>query len=209
MDAFLRGLGPSAERVLSGYMDRAAAGLIQLVTDEHRKVATKPTYVEVVELTTFDKIRTPRPETTFDRYGDFKGKRGIGFEGYLKSLYTQDWFDSSTERDAANILEDAPDITMWIRLQIGDLPILWTQAREYNPDFIAVDTDDTHWVVEVKMDKEMQSADVRNKRAARRWDNYVSGDESVGTCWRYLLVCETDVKNAKGSWDALKGFGGA
>lgn len=26
---------------------------------------------------------------------------------------------------------------------------------------------------------------------------------------RYLLVSETDVKNAKGSWEALKGLGGA
>jgi len=68
---------------------------------------------------------------------------------------------------------------------------------------------DQHWVVEVKMDKEMQSADVQRKRdAARRWANYVSGDDKVGTCWRYLLVSETDVKNAKGSWDALKGLGG-
>ncbi len=54
------------------------------------------------------------------------------------------------------------------------------------------------------MDKEMQSVDVQ-----RSWANYVSGDEKVGTCWRYLLVSETDVKNAKGSWDALKGLGGA
>jgi type III restriction enzyme len=209
VEAFLRGLGPSAEIILSGYMDRAAAGLIQLVTEEHRKVASKPTYGEVVELETFDRVRIGRPETTTDRYGDFKGKKGIGFEGYRKSLYAQDWFDSSTERDVANILEDAPDVTTWVRLQLRDLPILWTEAREYNPDFLAVDREETHWVVEVKMDKEMTSADVQGKRdAARRWANYVSGDEKVGTCWRYLLVSETDVKNAKGSWEALNGLGG-
>jgi len=190
-------------------MDRAAAGLIQLVTEEHRKVASKPTYGEVVELTTFDKVRIGRPETTTDRYGDFKGKKGVGFKGYGKSLYAQDWFDSSTERDVANVLEDAPDITMWVRLQIGDLPILWTEAREYNPDFITVDGEDTHWIVEVKMDKEMTTADVRGKReAARRWANYVSGDDKVGTAWRYLLVSESDVKTARGSWEALKRLGG-
>ncbi len=209
VDAFLRGLGPSAETLLSSYLDRAAAGLIQLVTEEHRKVATKPSYGEVVQLATFEKLRTGRPETTSDRYGDFKGKKGIGFEGYQKSLYAQDWFDSSTERDVANIVEDEPTITRWLRLQIGDLPILWTGAREYNPDFITVDREDTHWIVEVKMDKEMASADVRGKReAAQRWANYVSGDEKVGTCWRYLLVSEADVKTAKGSWEALKGLGG-
>ncbi len=209
VDAFLKGLGPSAETMLSGYLDRAAARLIQLVTEDHRKVASKPTYGEVVELATFDKPRISRLESTTDRYGDFKGKKGVGFEGYRKSLYAQDWFDSSTERDVANILEDASDITLWVRLQIGDLPILWTEAREYNPDFIAVDRQDMHWIVEVKMDREMTSADVQGKRdAARRWANYVSGDEAVGTCWRYLLVSETDVKTAKGSWEALKGLGG-
>lgn len=65
-------------------------------------------------------------------------------------------------------------VESWVRLQRNDLPILWTEGgREYNPDFIAVETDPegaTHWVVEVKMDKEMSSADVAGKReAARRW----------------------------------------
>lgn len=209
VDAFLHGLGPSAEKLLSSYLDRAAAGLIQLITEEQRKVATKPSYGEVVELTTFGKRRIGRPETTTDRYGDFKGKKGVGFEGYRKSLYAQDWFDSSPERDVANCLEDEAVITMWLRLQTGDVPILWTGAREYNPDFIAVAQDDTHWIIEVKMDKEVSSADVQGKReAARRWANYVSSDEKVGTCWRYLLASETDIKTAKGSWDALKALGG-
>jgi type III restriction enzyme len=54
----------------------------------------------------------------------------------------------------------------------------------------------------------MQSADVQGKRdAAKRWANNVSGDEKTGACWRYLLVCESDVKTAKGSWPALKGLG--
>lgn len=86
VDAFMKGLGPTAEKILSGYMDRAAAGLIQFVTEEHRKVPTKPTYREDFELVTFDKVRTGRPTTSSDRYGDFKGKKGVGFEGYRKSL---------------------------------------------------------------------------------------------------------------------------
>jgi len=209
VDAFLRGLGSTAEAILSGYMDRAAAGLIQLLTEEQRKVAPKPSYGNVVELATFDQVRIGRSETTSDRYGDFKGKKGVGFEGYHRSLYAQDWFDSSTERDVANILDDEPAITLWARLQIGDLPILWTGAREYNPDFIAADAQHAHWLIEVKMDREMTSAGVQGKReAARRWANYVSGDDTVGTRWRYLLVSESDVKMARGSWEALKGLGG-
>ena len=72
-----------------------------------------------------------------------------------------------------------------------------------------MDQDDTHWVIEVKMDKEMASEDVQEKRdAARRWANHVSADDSVRTIWRYLLVSETDVHTAKGSWEALKALGG-
>jgi len=94
----------------------------------------------------------------------------------------------------------------------NDLPILWTEGgREYNPDFIAVETDAegaTHWVVEVKMDKEMPSADVAGKReAARRWANHVTADAQVTETWRYLLASESDVRTAKGSWPALRQLG--
>jgi hypothetical protein len=55
-------------------------------------------------------------------------------------------------------------------LQVGDLPTLWSGAREYNPDFIAVEKTRTHWVTEVKMNKEMTARDVADKRdAAKRW----------------------------------------
>jgi type III restriction enzyme len=208
VEKFLEGLGQQAEKILSSYMDRAVGGLLERVTEEQRRFGSKPSYGEVVELTQLGVTRLGRPETSSDRFGAFK--KGTGYEGYKKSLYVQDWFDSSTEREAANVLEDEESITAWVRLQIGDLPILWTGAREYNPDFVAVDTDDTHWVVEVKMDKEMTSAEVRGKRdAATRWANHVSADDKVSVEWRYLLVCESDVKTARGSWEALKKLGGA
>jgi type III restriction enzyme len=206
VDAFLHGLGSSAEKILSGYMDRAGAALVQLITDEHRKLNSKPTYGEVVEVTPFIKTRLGRVETSRDRFGPFK--KGVGYEGYAKSLYAQDWFDSSPERDVANTLDGEDEIAVWVRLHVGDLPILWTGAREYNPDFLAVDTADIHWVIEVKMDKEMATADVQGKRdAAKRWSNYVSADEKVGSRWYYLLVSEADVKTAKGSWAAMKALG--
>jgi hypothetical protein len=49
----------------------------------------------------------------------------------------------------------------------------------------------------------------KRRDAARRWANYVNADEKVGgTRWRYLLLSESDVKTAKGSWEALKALGG-
>ncbi len=109
----------------------------------------------------------------------------------------------------ANIVDDDESITWWIRLHTGDLPILWSSAgQQYNPDFIVIETDGTHWIVEVKAEKEVTSSDVLGKRgAAKRWANYVTADANVGTTWRYLLVSESDVDTAKGSWLALKKLG--
>jgi type III restriction enzyme len=100
-------------------------------------------------------------------------------------------------------------VSSWARLHINDLPILWNSGgQQYNPDLIVIDADRTHWVVEVKMEKEIASSDVQAKReAARRWANHVSADTVVGVRWKYLLVSESDVREAKGSWTALKGLG--
>lgn len=113
--------------------------------------------------------------------------------------------------DGRQLVDDDPAVSCWVRLHINELPILWTSdGREYNPDFIVIDADGTHWVVEVKMDREMTSEDVKGKRdAARRWANHVSADVSVGVRWRYLLASEADVETAKRSWPALKTLGDA
>lgn len=107
------------------------------------------------------------------------------------------------------MVDNDDGVTCWVRLHIGELPILWNSAgQEYNPDLIVIEKEGTHWVVEVKMDKEMTSADVLGKReAARRWANYVTADERVIVRWQYLLVSESDVATAKGSWTALKKLG--
>ena len=204
IDAFLDGLGGKAEKVLSAYMDRAAGGLISLITEEQRRFAPKPTYDEVVELTEFSPVRLGRPQTSRSLAGAFK--RAVGYVGYKKSAFRQEWFDSSTERIVANLLDEADQVTYWVRLQRGDLPIVWSESgREYNPDFIAVEKRGGHWLIEVKMDKEMSTDEVQEKReAAKRWANHVSADPRVKAKWNYLLASENDVKTAKGSWKALK-----
>lgn len=206
VDKFLDGLGANAEKILSAYQYRATAGLINLINQEHRKFTAKPSYKEVVDVTTFAPKRQGRPTVSADRFSSFK--RGVGYTGYEKSYYAQVWFDSSTERSVANVLEGEESIEAWLRLQIRDLPILWAEGRNYNPDFVAIDRDGTHWLIEVKMNKEMTSAEVQAKReAARRWANHVSMDEAVDARWRYLLLSEADVSTAKGSWEALKRLG--
>ncbi len=100
-------------------------------------------------------------------------------------------------------------VVCWLRFHINDLPILWNSAgQEYNPDLIVIDGNRAHWVVEVKMDKEVGSEDVQGKReTAKHWANHVTAAPQVGVTWRYLLVSQTDIKTAKGSWPVLKKLG--
>lgn len=202
--AFLAGLGAKAEAILSAYGERAADELIHLVTAEHRRFVSKPQIEQVVEVKPFAPVRTAKPVTSANRYAPFS--KTLGYEGWARSMYTQAWFDSEPERAVANMLDAAADIACWVRLAIGDLPILWSGAGNwYHPDFIACEQDSTHWIVEVKSDKELEAPDVRAKsEAAKRWANHVSADPTVGVPWRYLLVSESEVQAARGSWAALK-----
>jgi type III restriction enzyme len=208
MDAFLAGLGDAAVEVLSANLERAGARLVRLVAEEQRRFMKKPAYHEIVELRDFAPTRATDKPLSGDRFGEFS--KSAAYEGWKRSLFPLEWFDSRPERTVANLLDADDHVVCWVRLHIGELPILWNSVgQQYNPDFIVTESDGTHWVVEVKMDKEMESEDVLGKReAALRWANYVTADEHVGAIWRYLLVSETDVETAKGSWGALKRLGG-
>jgi type III restriction enzyme len=207
IDAFFAGLGDKADEVLSANLDRAGARMVRLVAEEQRRFMATPSYQEVVEVKDFDPTRaTDKPMST-DRFGAFS--KSVAYDDWERSLFPLEWFDSKPERTVANMVDADPSVSCWIRLHIGELPILWNSGgQEYNPDLIVIETDGTHWVVEVKMEKEVASDEVQEKReAARRWANYVSADLAVGVQWRYLLASESDVETAKGSWDALRSLG--
>lgn len=204
IDALQQGLGDVAQAVLSAYFDRVAGKLVELVTEAQRRFTPPPVYETVVDVTEFASTRTPRQTVLQDRTGPFV--RGAGYVGWRRSLYEQAWFDSHPERDMALILDDTDEVACWVRLHRNDLPILWNGHDQwYNPDFIVVERDGSHWVLEVKADREMESPDVQGKKeAARRWANHVSTDETVGARWGYILAKESDVAAARGSWSALK-----
>ena len=72
-----------------------------------------------------------------------------------------------------------------------------------------VESSGDHWIVEVKADNQLATEEVQAKRqAAQRWANLVNTDETVEpTTWHYLLVGQTDIAQAKGSWAVLKRLG--
>jgi len=207
VDALIEGLGEKAEHILSAFYTRAAAELMAKVNEEYRKVASPPKMSDEVDVVALPSQRYVTREKTADRYGKFS--KPLAYEGWNKSLYSLEWFDSSTERDFANMVDGDDAIEYWVRLQTGDLPIAWTdQGRQYNPDFIVRDKAGDDWLVEVKMDKEAKSEDVQAKReAAKRWVNRVNNSKKFPNKWYYLLVTETDVRTAKGSWAAVRQLG--
>ena len=205
VDAFIEGLGVDAEAILSAAQDRAAAEIIRLVITERQRYAVVPTYSEVVTVETLKPVRKRREQTSEDRFGAFD--RTVGY-AYEKSLYAQDWFDSAPERAVANILDAANDVTLWARLQRNDLKILWNDKQEYNPDFVVRETGRRQWVLEVKADRDRNKEDVVAKRhAALRWSNHVNANPAINVTWGYMLVFESDVRDAKGSWPALAAMG--
>jgi hypothetical protein len=69
----------------------------------------------------------------------------------------------------------------------------------YHPDFLAIDSDGVHWVIEAKSHRDLESEDVQAKReAGQRWANHVSADEKAPPRGAISLVSEDDVKIAKG-----------
>lgn len=205
--AFLKGLGEKAEAVLSAHYQRASARLVMLVNERQKLDAPAPRYEEVVELLTLDGARSNSRPVSKDLTGAFK--KSNAYEGWKKSVYPVEWFDSAPERSLAVMLDQSKDIKVWVRLQANDMPIVWrNDGRQYNADFIVVERDETHWVVESKMDREMSSEEVQGKReAAKRWVNYVNADATVNAKWGYLLVSQSDISDARGSWSALKALG--
>jgi type III restriction enzyme len=211
LDEFFAGLevkgGESANEILSAYLDRASQRLIELITDEARKLASAPRIEQSIEPAVFAPQRVGRSETSSDVAGAFA--KGVGYVGWEKSLYTQNWFDSAPERTLATILDGSEAVAYWVRLLTGDLEIAWGGGR-YNPDLVAVEIDGTHWLIEVKSDRgAADSAEVKQKRtAAQQWANHVNASPKLnGVTWRYLLARESDIAQAKGSWLALKGLG--
>ena len=211
LDAFFDGLNGGADELLSAYLERAATRLVRLINDEQHRLSSAAETEQVAVGRTFKPQRqNTRTEKSDDPRSPFS--RDVAYSGFDKTLMTADWFDSAPERDVALLLDDDSAVEWWVRLQVGDLPISWRAGGGYNPDFLVAASPNQRWIVEVKADNQMKSAEVAGKRAAaKRWANYVntSPEFATGPRWSYLLVSESDVDDAKGSWAALKGLGGA
>lgn len=210
VDLLIEGLGSDAEKLLAAYGGRAAVRLGRLIQAEQKKTPPQVSYDEHVDFVTFKpNRRLGDRHVTDDINGKFDKKRA--YSGWKKALIPTEWFDSTPELEVARMLDETQTLEWWVRLQLGDLTIAWGSGQRYNPDFLISDGVGSRVLLEVKADDEMDAASVLAKRqSAKQWVNYANGLPEVGKRnekWSYLLVSETDITQAKGSWDALKRFG--
>jgi type III restriction enzyme len=97
--------------------------------------------------------------------------------------------DNDFEREFAKFLDSASDVAAFAKLpRAFGFAIEYTDAamnlRNYEPDFVAIDSSGTHWLLE---SKGQENIDVLRKDvAATRWCENAS--ELSGTPWRYLKI---------------------
>lgn len=120
----------------------------------------------------------------------------MAYSGWGRSLYPLNWFDSTPERTFANVVDGDDQVAIWSRIQRGEMTVEWDEGR-YSPDFYVQAADGTHYLVEVKADKDVETAVVQaKKKAAEDWARYVTDEGDYGT-WRYVLVSESVLAVAK------------
>lgn len=199
------GLNGGADELLAACLERAGARLGQIVMAEYRKHVSRPDLDPVVDLVSLDRVRTNTRVVNPDPRA--LPVRGQAFDGWTRGMYALAWFDSYTERDLAIVADNTDLVDVWVRLHQGDLPIVWTEGgNRYEPDFVIVESSGEHLLVEVKADRDLNSSEVRAKRdAAQRWAAYANDGRPAGSPrWSYLLVSETDLREAKEDWAALR-----
>ena len=109
------------------------------------------------------------------------------FRGFLKSYYLTYKFDSSTELDFANLLENDGKVLKWLRPVPNQFRIYWGNgAHMYEPDFV-VEIADKIYMIETKAEKDINDEDVKEKKkAATEYCSIVS--KEAAKPWQYILI---------------------
>jgi type III restriction enzyme len=101
--------------------------------------------------------------------------------------------DNDFEREFAQFLQDSPDVASFAKLPrrfrfVIEYTDAATNLRYYEPDFVAVDRDDVHYVIETKG---QENVDVEHKdRAAMIWCE--NATLLTDTTWSYIKVPQSE-----------------
>jgi type III restriction enzyme len=119
-----------------------------------------------------------------------------------KTIFNLVAADNEFERDFARFLEDSRDVTAFAKLPPTSrlaFSIEYTDSatnlRYYEPDFVAIDADGAHWLIETKGREDI---DVAHKdRAARIWCE--NATLLTGVTWRYAKVPQAEFAKLQAS----------
>lgn len=123
--------------------------------------------------------------------------RRFVFHGFTKACHEAHGFDSSTERNFAQILEQDAEVLTWMRPAATQFNIHWGRdSRRYEPDFV-VETKTCIYLVETKASKELSHEEVKAKAEAARQFCRLASEYTTqhgGKPWEYLLVSHLDIE---------------
>jgi len=108
--------------------------------------------------------------------------------------------DNDFEREFAKFLDSCSDVHAFAKLpQIFGFSIEYTDAamnlKSYFPDFVAIDDEGTHWLLEAKGQENIDV--IRKDNAASRWCE--NATVLTGTGWRYVKVPQKDYETLRPS----------
>jgi type III restriction enzyme len=139
-------------------------------------------YTQVSGLAPLDYRQSPADKSNMSRYL---------FTGFSRCLYSEEKFQSDSERKLAVILER--EAQRWFKPTKGQFQIFYkwgVDHPEYQPDFVA-ETADVIYMLEAKAKNEMDDPQVLAKKdVAVTWCQH-AGDYAAtygGKSWEYLLI---------------------
>ena len=116
--------------------------------------------------------------------------KSVLFEGIKKGVFSTTKFDSKPELILARVLENDPIVQNWLRPAPAEFNITYNRGKRYEPDFV-VETNNSFYIVEVKGEDKIDSADVVSKsnravqfcKVATNWAN-ATGRKP----WKYIFI---------------------
>lgn len=152
------------------------------------------------------KMLSREGETPLDYRTSIRDKTKIKnmiFTGFKKCLFDKQKFDSSTEKDLSEILENASAVLKWFKPNNDRAKEIFNikypdderQLHNYYPDFI-VETVSDKYMIETKASNQMTDKTVLAKKdAALNWCKIATDFEKQhnGKPWHYLLIPDNTV----------------
>ena len=130
--------------------------------------------------------------------------RNLIFVGFSKCLFDKQKFDSCTEKDLSEILENSHTVLKWFKMNDDQAKNLFNitypddeaQIHRYYPDFV-VETVTDKYIIETKASNQMTDKTVlAKKKEAVKWCEIATNFELEhnGKAWHYLLIPDNTVK---------------